>query len=228
VSITSDDAPATTGRPREARRTDVLRASPPMFRTPLIDRFTRVHPAVPLIIFIPAIALLVLAADHHGAGTATLVALVVAGWVIWGLVEYWVHRVLFHFEPDDGLGARLHWMVHGVHHDHPNDPLRLVMPPAVSVPGTALFVLLFTTALGVAHGLALGAGFVLGYLVYDTTHHHLHHHRPRTAIGRRLRELHMRHHFQDDTRGYGISAPWWDVVFGTLAERIGRDRDGER
>ncbi len=38
--------------------------------------------------------------------------------------------MIFHFEPEEGIGARLHWMVHGVHHDHPNDPLRLVMPPA--------------------------------------------------------------------------------------------------
>jgi sterol desaturase/sphingolipid hydroxylase (fatty acid hydroxylase superfamily) len=25
----------------------------------------------------------------------------------------------------------------------------------------------------------------------------------------------MRHHFQDDTRGFGISAPYWDEVFKT-------------
>jgi sterol desaturase/sphingolipid hydroxylase (fatty acid hydroxylase superfamily) len=25
----------------------------------------------------------------------------------------------------------------------------------------------------------------------------------------------MRHHFQDETRGFGISAPFWDVVFRT-------------
>jgi dihydroceramide fatty acyl 2-hydroxylase len=30
-----------------------------------------------------------------------------------------------------------------------------------------------------------------------------------------LRERHMRHHFQDETRGFGISAPYWDEVFGT-------------
>jgi sterol desaturase/sphingolipid hydroxylase (fatty acid hydroxylase superfamily) len=30
-----------------------------------------------------------------------------------------------------------------------------------------------------------------------------------------LRERHMRHHFQDDTRGFGISAPYWDEVFRT-------------
>jgi sterol desaturase/sphingolipid hydroxylase (fatty acid hydroxylase superfamily) len=25
----------------------------------------------------------------------------------------------------------------------------------------------------------------------------------------------MRHHFQDDERGFGVSAPYWDRVFGT-------------
>ena len=61
------------------------------------------------------------------------------GYLLWTLAEYWIHRVIFHFEPEDGIGARLHWMVHGVHHDHPNDPLRLVMPPAASVPLALIF-----------------------------------------------------------------------------------------
>ena len=29
----------------------------------------------------------------------------------------------------------------------------------------------------------------------------------------------MRHHFQDDTRGFGVSAPYWDYVFGTASRR---------
>jgi sterol desaturase/sphingolipid hydroxylase (fatty acid hydroxylase superfamily) len=59
------------------------------------------------------------------------------------------------------------------------------------------------------------AGFLTGYLLYDMTHYYLHHHRPKSAWGKRLRELHMRHHFQDDTTGFGVSAPWWDHVFRT-------------
>ena len=46
-------------------------------------------------------------------------------------------------------------------------------------------------------------------------HYYLHHFRPRGRLGRMLRERHMRHHFQDDTRGFGISAPYWDEVFRT-------------
>jgi sterol desaturase/sphingolipid hydroxylase (fatty acid hydroxylase superfamily) len=32
----------------------------------------------------------------------------------------------------------------------------------------------------------------------------------------------MRHHFQDDTRGFGVSAPFWDYVFGTPQRRASR------
>ena len=130
-----------------------------------------------------------------------------------------MHRLIFHFEPEDGIGARFHWIIHGVHHDHPNDPLRLVMPPSVSVPLGAGFYGLFVLTMGSAKGSVFAAGFFLGYLVYDMTHYYLHHFTPKSRFGKLMRELHMRHHFQDDTRGFGISAPFWDVVFGTTLRR---------
>jgi dihydroceramide fatty acyl 2-hydroxylase len=200
-------------------RSELLRASPPMFRWPWLDRLSRVHPAVPPLIFIPAVTVfVVLALAKQSAGTTLLG--VAGGYLFWTLCEYWIHRGIFHFEPEEGIGARLHWMVHGVHHDHPNDPLRLVMPPAVSVPLAALFVVLFVLIFGTPLAWSIAAGFLAGYLAYDMLHYALHHHRqPRTAFERRLRELHMRHHFEDETRGYGISAPWWDMVFGTYRRR---------
>ena len=42
---------------------------------------------------------------------------------------------------------------------------------------------------------------------------------PRSKLGKRLREQHMRHHFQDHRFGYGVSSPIWDVVFGTLPRK---------
>ena len=115
------------------RRTDQLKASPPMFKSPWLDRFTRVHPAVPVLIFLPAIVVL-FAVGVGRAGFWNSVGLALGGYAVWTLTEYWLHRVVFHFEPEQGIGARLHWMIHGVHHDHPNDPMRLVMPPSASVP----------------------------------------------------------------------------------------------
>src|ERR1043165_5967605 len=143
------------------RRTDYLKASPPMFESRLLDRFTRVHPAVPVLIYAPVIVLmLVLAVDRDGWWDT--LGLVLVGYVVWTLFEYWLHRIVFHFEPEDGIGARLHWMIHGVHHDHPNDPLRLVMPPAASVPLAIAFYGLFYVALGAAASTAFTAGFLAG------------------------------------------------------------------
>src|SRR3984893_17777952 len=195
-------------------RTDVLRASPPMFDSRVLDALSRVHPLVPVLIFVPAIVAMMAWALSQLSAVAG-VALAIAGYALWTLFEYWLHRIVFHFEPEEGLGARMHWIIHGVHHDHPNDPLRLVMPPAVSVPLGALVFGVLYLIFGEDYSPALGAGFFAGYLAYDLTHYYLHHFRPRGRLGRMLRERHMRHHFQDETRGFGISAPYWDDIFGT-------------
>ncbi len=202
-------------------RSDRLRASPPMFESRTLDALSRVHPAVPVLIFVPAIVLLT-AWGLERLSVAELVGFAAAGYALWTLFEYWLHRVVFHFEPQDGLGARLHWIIHGVHHDHPNDPLRLVMPPAVSVPLAACVFGLLYLVFGAHYAPAIAAGFFAGYLVYDMTHYYLHHFRPRGRLARLLRERHMRHHFQDDTRGFGISAPYWDEVFGTSSRASNR------
>ena len=39
-------------------RSEFLKASPPMFKSGLLDKFTRVHHLVPVVIFLPAIAIL--------------------------------------------------------------------------------------------------------------------------------------------------------------------------
>jgi dihydroceramide fatty acyl 2-hydroxylase len=192
--------------------------SPAIFPSPLLDRLTRAHPATPAVLFLPAVAILAyLAARDLGALDALLAG--VGGYVFWTLCEYWGHRLVFHFEPEQGLGRQLHWMIHGVHHDHPNDPGRLVLPPAFSIPLALLFFAGFVAALGTPLAWGVAAGFYLGYVIYDSLHFLLHHTHPKWRLGRRLRELHMRHHFEDDERGFGVSAPWWDIVFNTRPRR---------
>jgi dihydroceramide fatty acyl 2-hydroxylase len=214
AGMRDDTLADTTGQ----SRADVLRASPPVFKSKTLDRLTRVHPAVPPMIFVPAIAVLVFAGTGDLAWGDVWIG-IACGYVFWTLCEYWGHRAVFHFEPENGFGARIHWMIHGVHHDHPNDPLRLVLPPAFSIPLGAAFWGLFVGVLGMEKGCAVCAGFFTGYLLYDMVHFALHHARPKSRAGRWLRELHMRHHFEDDERGFGVSVPYWDMVFGTYRQR---------
>jgi sterol desaturase/sphingolipid hydroxylase (fatty acid hydroxylase superfamily) len=196
----------------------VLRDSPRMFESRALDALSRVHPAVVVAIFVPVVVLLA-AWGLERVSILGMLGLAAAGYAMWTLFEYWLHRVVFHFEPEKGLGARLHWIIHGIHHDHPNDPLRLVMPPSVSLPLGALVFAAIYVVFGSRYAPGLGAGFFAGYLAYDMTHYYVHHFRPRGRLGRTLRERHMRHHFQDDTKGFGISAPYWDEVFRTSSRK---------
>jgi len=212
------------------RRSEVLKASPRMFESNLLDKLSRVHWSVPPLIFGPAIVIALVVS--FGEMTWWAVPLfAVGGYVFWTLTEYWLHRIVFHFEPEEGVGARLHWIIHGVHHDHPNDPLRLVMPPSVSIPLAALFFGLFVLVLGTPEAYAASAGFWAGYLGYDMLHYYVHHlpggRKPRAWIPRKLHELHMRHHFKEHDKAYGVSAPFWDHVFGT-ASSASRRNSGNR
>lgn len=197
-------------------RTARLSASPPLFRNRFFDFFSRIHPAVPAIIYVPVIVALIWLGADRGYGAGEIVLLIGGGLLLWTLTEYWLHRLVFHWEPDHPIGGRLHFIIHGIHHEHPNDRLRLVMPPALSIPLGLAFFGLFVLVFGTPAAYPLYAGLLIGYLGYDYTHYHLHHHTPTTPLGRRLREQHMRHHFQDHRYGFGVSSPLWDAVFGTL------------
>ncbi|MGW1955828.1 sterol desaturase family protein [Streptomyces sp. NPDC001920] len=206
----------TSARTAPSARGTVRRGdAPPVTGRRLLDGLLHVHPAVAAAVYGPLAA----GAAVASAGRAepwALAGWAGAGYVAWTLTEYWGHRLILHFEPERGLGARLHYVVHGVHHDYPQDVRRSVLSPLLSVPMTA-------AAFAAGRALDLppifAAGFVTGCLLYDMCHLYLHHGRPRNRLLRGLRSRHMRHHHRDDSRGFGISAPYWDALFGTSVRR---------
>jgi len=200
-------------------RTDKLSASPQLFESDFLNFFSRVHPAIPGLLFVPVVVVMEWLGADRGQSAWELILLSLGGIAIWTLTEYWLHRLVFHLEPDNAFGRRMHFIIHGIHHDHPNDKLRLVMPPAVSIPLAALFFFAFTLIFGTPAAYPLFGGFIAGYLFYDYTHYYVHHFVPKSDFGKQLREQHMRHHFQDHRFGFGVSSPVWDVVFRTLPRK---------
>jgi dihydroceramide fatty acyl 2-hydroxylase len=69
------------------RRTDVLRASPPMFESRVLDAFSRVHPSVPILIFAPVIVGLG-AWELSFARALAALGLFAVGYALWTLFEY--------------------------------------------------------------------------------------------------------------------------------------------
>src|SRR6266446_2908816 len=186
-----------------------------MFKSDFMEFFSHVHPATPLVIYLPVVAyMLYLALGRNRLSILAVVALFLLGMLVWTLLEYVIHRWAFHYEPTTRVGKKLHFIVHGVHHDYPSDARRLVMPPSVSIPLAFLFLGFFLETLG-RSGPAVSAGFAFGYVCYDGIHFAIHHFPMKQGIGLWLKQYHLRHHFHDDHAGYGVSSPLWDYVFGT-------------
>ena len=187
-----------------------------LFETGFIERFSRIHPATPFVFWVPVIAWRVWVAARAGVTAPAIVGLALAGAFVWTLAEYSLHRWVFHWTGPRPFQQRLHFIVHGVHHDFPDDAQRLVMPLGLSVPIGAAFYLLFRPLLGPALVDAFFAGFVLGYLAYDGTHWAVHHRTMKSRIGKWLKRYHMIHHHVGSRARWGVSSPLWDWVFGTM------------
>ena len=193
---------------------DRLRASPRLFENNFLDKFSRVHWSMPLLVYGP-IATAIGVWSLTTMSPALGVGAIVLGYVLWTLTEYLGHRYLFHWEIPGKLGARLHFLIHGVHHVHPSDPLRLVMPPLLSLPIMLIAYTVIRLLFGMPATYPVLTGFIIGYVTYDTLHYYVHHAEPTSRFGRWLQRMHMLHHFRDPERGFGVSAPWLDYLFGT-------------
>jgi 4-hydroxysphinganine ceramide fatty acyl 2-hydroxylase len=124
------------------------------------------------------------------------------GLLFWTLLEYVLHRFLFHLDyylPDNRVGITAHFLLHGIHHYLPMDKYRLVLPPTLFVFFAALFwpfacAVIFWCWYG---RVAVFAGSVFGYTCYDMTHYFLHH-RNLPAYWRELKRYHLQHPLQLD------------------------------
>ncbi|EYF00478.1 Fatty acid hydroxylase [Chondromyces apiculatus DSM 436] len=187
-----------------------------MFETPLIERFSRSHPLLPFVFWLPAIAYLGVRAAQNDIGPLAGLGLVFAGLFVWTFAEYILHRYLFHYVGPRPWQRRVHFILHGVHHDFPQDTDRLVFPLGASIPMGAGFYLLFRALVGPVLVDPVFMGFGLGYLAYDGTHYAVHHWRMTSRWGKWIKRHHMVHHHTGEEARWGVSSPLWDYVFGTM------------
>lgn len=190
-----------------------------MFESAFMEWFTHMHPATPVVLYVPPAAYGLWRAIASGnVSWAGFAALFLTGMLVWTLFEYLMHRYAFHYEPTSRTGRSLHFILHGVHHDYPNDATRLVLSPALSVPLVVISYFVLALATPRSWSPVIWAGFVIGYVCYDVIHYATHHVRMPTPIGRWLKQRHLRHHYQDDHANFGVSSPLWDIVFRTNRE----------
>jgi len=199
-----------------------------MFDNGFMEACSRVHPAVPLIIYIPVIGyFLFRAIEISRIGPMNIFYSIILGIVVWTFTEYTLHRFIFHYKPKSSFGEKIHFIFHGVHHDYPSDSRRLVMPPSVSVPLALLFYFLFQSILGKNYVAPFFVGFLTGYLFYDMTHYAVHHFNIHNRFWLVLKKHHMRHHYQNAEKGFGVSSPMWDYIVGTEFPKSDNEKSGQ-
>ncbi|GAC1529876.1 MAG: hypothetical protein NVS3B10_26240 [Polyangiales bacterium] len=188
-----------------------------MFENDFLERFSRINPFTIFVVWVPVtLGMLWRSWSRHTLSVVALVGLFAAGILMWTLCEYVLHRWVFHWMEDTPRGRRIHFLLHGVHHDFPNDKDRLVMPLGFSIPLGMIFFSAFYVLFGATVAAPLFAGLTAGYLCYDGTHDAVHHCQQTTRLGRFVKRHHMLHHHMDHDGGFGVSSPLWDLVFGTM------------
>lgn len=146
-----------------------------------------------------------------------IVPLFAFGLFCWTLIEYGMHRFLFHIDkylPAHQIFYTLHFLLHGVHHYLPMDKMRLVLPPALLFILGPPFFKLAMSLLPYHMGLAAFAGGFLGYVMYDCTHYFIHHVKL-PAFMKATKENHLDHHYKNYELGFGVTSKFWDKIFGT-------------
>ncbi len=197
-----------------------------LFKSDFMEFFTHIHPAVVVVIWLPVILYFLVSAivdRAPGVSPWYIPAGFVSGIVVWSFAEYTLHRYVFHFKPRNEWQARVVFLFHGIHHLQPQDKTRLVMPPIVSIPLALIFYGLFNLVLGTLLGRAFlifptFAGFGTGYLAYDMIHYATHHYPMRWGPLKYLKRYHMMHHYKTPDERFGVTSPFWDVIFETKPE----------
>lgn len=173
--------------------------------------------------WVPVISLTFYLSIKNGSSLPLSVAMLPLGVLIWTMIEYCLHRFLFHMDSNTGVTNWIHFFAHGIHHLTPTDASRLAFPPSFAVVvGTLIYSLVIRIG-GVGPAQAVFAGGAFTYMMYDTMHYFFHHGeswnkylpKPLGLYFRWMKTRHLDHHFKNENRNYGVTSPLWDWVFGT-------------
>ncbi|WP_209329636.1 sterol desaturase family protein [Lunatimonas salinarum] len=190
-----------------------------MFANPVLEKISRTHISVPIAMFIG----MGIYSLYWGVTTTEIsflgaILLLIGGFLTFTLVEYIMHRYLYHMEPDTHLKDKMQYSMHGVHHDYPKDKDRLAMPPFISAMYAVVLYFVFDFIMGESAFYFL-PGFLVGYAGYLGVHYIVHAFQPPKNFLKVLWVNHAIHHYKDPDVAFGVSTPIWDYVFGTMPKK---------
>ncbi len=146
-----------------------------------------------------------------------ILTLVISGFLSWGLIEYILHRFIFHYDAQSTLGRKFVHVAHLSHHENPRATDNLFASLPISLPIATVYWLLAWALLGTWHAASyLFIGLIAGYFCYEWLHFQAHHRSPRVRLLRHLKKYHLMHHYRTPHMRFGVTSPLFDFIFGTF------------
>ncbi|MEM6736198.1 MAG: sterol desaturase family protein [Bacteroidota bacterium] len=196
-----------------------LKGTKELFKNEFIEKLTRTHISVPLIMFsMISVGLIIYGFNQNYLTAFSVSILFLSGLLVFTLVEYIMHRFLFHLPPKTKKAEKFAYTIHGVHHDYPKDKDRLAMPIPLSLLLATGFFFFFKLLMG---NFVFGflPGFLIGYASYLWVHYMVHAFQPPKNFWKILWIHHGIHHYKEPERAFGVSSPFWDLIFRTMPRK---------
>jgi 4-hydroxysphinganine ceramide fatty acyl 2-hydroxylase len=170
-----------------------------------------------------AIVLLKAAIDTEPGRVSALFWLFPAGLGFWTLLEYGLHRFVFHVR----IPLRNPYLrdivnsSHLNHHAAPRDPTKVLVHPLYGLVISAiLFGLLYAVSGSVLSAAGIMTGIWTGFLYYEAVHYRVHFSLAPSGLIAHQRRTHFYHHFTNNKKCFGVTSPLWDYVFGTAMKGL--------
>ena len=190
-----------------------------MKHVPFLYRRFR-NPWMAMSLWIPVTGLLLtVSLWNHPVTWAAALIYIALGLFAWTLVEYFLHRYVFHWVDESEKRRAYSKVASGLHIEHHQSTSQedlIIAPPAVSlIFATLIFGIFLAATRSSAAAALLETGLIAGYLFYEWVHYGAHRFHPKSLVGKFLRKYHLQHHHKCPDRQFGVTTPIWDHVFGT-------------
>ena len=170
-----------------------------------------------------AIGLIYAAFRSHPADIRNLFWLFPLGLVAWSLLEYVLHRFVFHINCRNARLSEIINASHVQHHMAPRNPDKLFVHLHYSLAiSTLIFGGLYAAFGRMDFSTGMLCGIWTGFLYYESVHYRSHLASAATGFIGRQRRAHFYHHFTNGNCCFGVTSPLWDFVFRTQSQPPGR------
>jgi len=183
----------------------------------VLENFSR-YPWWYIFIMWPPFIIYAMNISFRSAGFLKTPLLFCCGALSWAIVEYILHRFVFHMDTKTTFWNKFHFFAHGIHHLTPNDSSRLTFPPMFSFV-IASIIYQITTVIDHQTGIhGFLSGLAFGFMLYDAIHFYFHHGDAPWLPNflKKMKTAHLNHHYKDDTTNFGVTSQLFDYVFGTV------------